>query len=557
MGKDTSTDAARGEYSPLVTDAGGSHDDGPSVYNYEHRDRKDRPWAWAYWLGLLVFVVGGVTAAINMNLSEYNDATEDYLANPDNCPAGSSGRGLLHADSDSDDSEWSSSKFGKHAWPWLLLTLVVSLVAGIGYVKMFEAHAEGMMVFGAVVQVVLCVVLGLSLLGGGAQSTVSGIFLLICGLVAAAIHWSMRRHFDLCASLFRIATTGLKANPFIFVLVLFLWGMLVCGVLVTVLLADFALANGHVKRDPYVEVKGLDPAHCVDGTGLEAPCCVWQPKPLASAYVVYAILFSLWTFCILFELKVFSIAGTITQWYFGPPGMSTKGTLLRSLGHGLGASFGSIVLGGLVLTILKILHFIVRAATSVRRNIFLMCICMAIRWILLAILSWLEFLTRFATIWASVKGDSFIQSGRQSTEMLKRNFLDSTIVWWFPPWVVGGTNFVLSILWGTIMYFLAVSEVAPGLKSSAGVFGCVAGVVAYLVLSLTTSMLLNIVEVVYFCYAIDKDTRVVSNAEVHEAYAKLPKVGAVVEQPEGEMMYGAPQPQDRVADQAPRVATLV
>lgn len=557
-----------GHYAPLVT-APSNELGRPSVYNYEPRVKRDRAWTWTYILGFLLFLIGGIVAATHRNARQYEVATSDYLAKYESCPAAHPiGRGLLSEFEGEGDGEvmsiWTSPKYTKKTGPWLVGTLVLSLAAGVGYVKLFEKWSKGAMVAGAILQVVLCFLFGIYLMLAG--SIVPAAFLLIYGGICLGVHLTMRRHYELCSRLFHIATKGLQANPCIIIVVLMLWGTLVVGVFITAVFVGFGLENGQILQNPevqygsHVEVysKTHEYKYCRDtSTGEDVSCCVWSLKPLAAAYVVYAVLFGLWTFCILFELKVFSIAGTVTQWYFAPPGASTKGTLTRSLRHGLGASFGSLVVGGLVLTIITLMRLIVRFATSMRRNIILAFVCMAIRIILLTILNWFEFLTRFATIWAAVKGDSFFNSGRQSTELLTRNLLDSTIVWWFPPWVLLATNLVLSASWGMIMYFVAIKGFADGMQGAALTFAITLGFITYLMLSLVTSILLNVVEAVYFCYASDKDTQMVSNEEVHEIYGLLPAKGAVVEQPEGQMMYGAPQNESATSPAPPQVATRV
>ena len=45
------------------------------------------------------------------------------------------------------------------------------------------------------------------------------------------------------------------------------------------------------------------------------------------------------------------------------------------------------------------------------------------------LLSVVEYLTKFATIWAAIRGGSFLDSGRGVTELLKRNAIDSLRVW--------------------------------------------------------------------------------------------------------------------------------
>lgn len=45
------------------------------------------------------------------------------------------------------------------------------------------------------------------------------------------------------------------------------------------------------------------------------------------------------------------------------------------------------------------------------------------------LLSLVEYLTKFATIWAAIKGDAFLAAGRAVTDLLTRNLLDSLRIW--------------------------------------------------------------------------------------------------------------------------------
>ncbi len=86
-------------------------------------------------------------------------------------------------------------------------------------------------------------------------------------------------------------------------------------------------------------------------------CCVWQVDSWVGPYMTLSNVTLLWSIFLVFEVRVFTIAGTIAQWYFSPPGLAAnQGTTMRSLKHALGASFGSLSLGSLVLTVVQLLR---------------------------------------------------------------------------------------------------------------------------------------------------------------------------------------------------------
>ena len=66
-----------------------------------------------------------------------------------------------------------------------------------------------------------------------------------------------------------------------------------------------------------------------------------------------------------------------------------------------------------------------------------------------------EVLTKFATIHAAVAGGSLLDSGKQVTELLKRNLLDAFTTYWFPTVVVHTTSCLLAVAWGAAVYLVS------------------------------------------------------------------------------------------------------
>ena len=103
--------------------------------------------------------------------------------------------------------------------------------------------------------------------------------------------------------------------------------------------------------------RDLSSSKCVDAEGMPVDCCIWQTDVWVAPYMTLSNVTLLWSIFLVFELRVFTISGTIAQWYFSPPGLnSSQGTTMRSLRHALGASFGSLSLGSLVLTVVQLLR---------------------------------------------------------------------------------------------------------------------------------------------------------------------------------------------------------
>lgn len=101
----------------------------------------------------------------------------------------------------------------------------------------------------------------------------------------------------------------------------------------------------------FAEARGGQKA-CINDKGDEVPCCGWKPAPWVPTYLSLASVALLWTAATLSQLRVFVISGTIAQWYWAVG--TYAGSTLRSLRYGLTSSFGSLSLGGAVLTMVQI-----------------------------------------------------------------------------------------------------------------------------------------------------------------------------------------------------------
>ena len=127
---------------------------------------------------------------------------------------------------------------------------------------------------------------------------------------------------------------------------------------------------------------------------------------------------------------------------------------------------------------------------------------------------------------SAISGERFVEAGRSAIELLKRNALDAFTVWWLPGVVVSMLSLVLSLCWAcvcaAIAWFSWHRRSSPG-----GPIFAVALVCFLLTLAIMDGLgrvLLNCLDAVFLCYAIDRDTSQVSNAEVHDVFAKNPGI---------------------------------
>jgi uncharacterized membrane protein required for colicin V production len=337
-----------------------------------------------------------------------------------------------------------------------------------------------------------------------------------------------------------VSAAGLHANPGLIVFAVAV--KLVEFVVVLPIFAFMFVSYTNGKVVPNGAREGRE--SCVDAQGQAVPCCAWSPDTWVPFYMTFASITMLWTIFTVGQLRVYVMSGTIAQWYFAPAGVSNsnKGTTIRSIKHALGPSFGSLSFGAAILTLVELARNAMEQARQNSSNDG-----MAIFWSLLSFFmecffQIIEYLTKFATIMASITGEDFMTAGRKATDLLARNFLKSYGVWWFPPVVMQSCAFLLSLVWGLIVfsfYWLASHSHKQGTSESIAL-GALSFFIALVVLSFFSSVLLAVVDATYLCYAIDKDTQTITKQEVHDVFSQVP-VGAVVEQPDGGVGYGNPR----------------
>ena len=122
-----------------------------------------------------------------------------------------------------------------------------------------------------------------------------------------------------------------------------------------------------------------------------------------------------------------------------------------------------------------------------------------------------------------------------------------------------------AVCWGMVSggayYVLHLGT--PALKGSlgavSGALGAAAGLTTLFVLGFLGGILLIVLDAVFLCWAIDKDSQTVSNPQIYEVMetVPLPNAGAVVQQPDGGLEYGDPrQSPSAPTYQAPPITRL-
>lgn len=165
------------------------------------------------------------------------------------------------------------------------------------------------------------------------QYALFGFIFLMCALMVYVIYSNWDR-IELTIRIVKTASEALNQNlALVFILpaltlVLFLF----CTPIITFM--AYGYTNGKLVPNP--DIVDHPETHCRQGT--DNPCCVWEPALWVPYYLYLSGFAILWSGMIMAQIQVFTISGTVAQWYFAQAESSTVGTTMRSLRYVLTAS---------------------------------------------------------------------------------------------------------------------------------------------------------------------------------------------------------------------------
>lgn len=270
----------------------------------------------------------------------------------------------------------------------------------------------------------------------------------------------------------------------------------------------YAIMNGEL-------VAGSD-SYCEGDAATD--CCTWKVDGWVPAYYVLAIFTVLWSALVMAEAQVYTISGTIAQWYFAATGSRVTGSIRHSLRNAFGPSFGTVCFSGLVLSFVRMIRAAVDSSQNeaAQQGCFVVILRCCVKFVLFAI----EFLNKFAINFAAITGENYCTSARLSYDLLKRNLLSPIFVEAISTRILVGISIVLSLVYAIVVCAILIS--ATNLGGDAYYVTALAWLFLLVLLILFTQVLDNVIDTVYICYAIDKDSGSVSKPEVHAVYLMLP-----------------------------------
>lgn len=349
-----------------------------------------------------------------------------------------------------------------------------------------------------------------------------------------------------CGSQFTTAGVFLSHQPVLIPLTLAFEVVMILFLAPLVMGLFFAYFNGEIVANDFATkvrtAPGQEGYTCFDQEGQEVLCCAWEVEEWAEFYLALGSVMVLWTTKLFFDLRLFTTAGSVQQWYYTPPDEPVSGNVGRSLGLSLTKSFGSICLSSLVMTVIEIIKRTARAQQARSDNFFVQC-CM---WVLQCLLRVLEFLSRFSVIHIAATGQPFFRGAREVTSMLKRNSFEAVTVWWLPEMVLDLAAFLVALVWGVASGFIAFGALSLS-TGGAALLGAVTTFFTLVTLQYFTSLIHSVVDAVFWCYMSDRDTGEVHSQQVHLIYDALPttKSSPPPSKEQCPIAFGGPAPDPR------------
>lgn len=333
----------------------------------------------------------------------------------------------------------------------------------------------------------------------------------LCGIIVWIIIINWHR-IELTIRIIGTASEGLARNMrLMLVLPGLIAGLFVYYIPIIVFLV-FARLNGRIIPNPKVEESGYA---CGGSTGVE--CCLWKEDGWVPAYYALAIITMLWSLTTMIEAQVYIISGTISQWYFCKADSSPPRSIRNSIRNAFGPSFGTINFSGLVFGVVR---FVRCAVDNARREGHEGIVYVILRCCVDCALSTIDFLNQFTINFAAITGESYCSSAKMSYELLKRNLLSAVVVETISSRLLFGVMFVVTVIYAIVV--CAILKAATSLGGDAYFVAVVAWALLFLILYYFVHVLDNVIDTIYICYAMDKDTGDVSRSEVHDVYVRLP-----------------------------------
>jgi len=424
------------------------------------------------------------------------------------------------------------------------ISLIVSVIMGVFIVYMFRTCAHKT-VWG-IIYFKIGSLFGMSLMMLGMGSMEGFITFLLIGLLTWFVYWIWTDELNVVAQLLAVSSQCLQDNPGILKTVLSLQVLVLVFVIPVVAFIYIAMLGGAPDVNPMAIYQNQSTKACADYVGRPVNCCASTQGAWVSYYLALSFIAMIWAFAFALEARMYVIGGTVCQWYFAPKGSKNfSGFAWTSTKHAFGPSFGTVSFGSAIMTAVEMMRQSMEKARQENEQNIILCMvqsCLECIW------QFIEYLSKFAMLQASMTGEAFCDAASNIFDLLTRNFLLAYGTYAFPSMILQIMSFIFALVAAAGAYGITwtMFEMEEEIMSEgyAAICALVTGIVVWCSLSYFTMILVNTTDAVFVCYAKDKDRNEIHHEEMHAVFEnavnrRREANGEIVRNPQGPYAYGA------------------
>ncbi|KAI8337162.1 plasma-membrane choline transporter-domain-containing protein [Chlamydoabsidia padenii] len=321
---------------------------------------------------------------------------------------------------------------------------------------------------------------------------------LVMGILYTYTIYSNRHRIQKTVSIIELACDVIRYNPGIMLVSLILLVIFITFTIIWITLFNRLWLIGYLFKDG-------------SSSGL------WIVNTDAYLLAVFYVFMYLWTASILINMQRFVISAITAQWYFhrnDANGQYSDKAWQTALTRASTTSFGTLAFGGLVLSIVQLLHLVTRYMKSyVKKSRPFVSIISMILGYIEALISQIN---HYVIGLAGITGDSFCLAAKSGTKMFRRNLITGLIGDLITRLVLYVGALVISLASGFGAYIFAGHQ----LHSSHGfIIGLIAAILPMYMSQFFSYTMMSIVDATFLCYAIDLDTGTVHLSAAHDVFS--------------------------------------
>jgi len=495
---------------------------------FEYRKRPYRDIFFTILYSAYMIVMGGIAiyAVVERNPDAIQLWKRDYVTNDTYCPYSPNATTFTDLETlrtgNYKEESFTYADFLRDSWYWIAGSAGGAVLVGIAYLHAVSNCAVFMVYATVSIGVLVPAAGGVVMIVLYSEPNSGGILLGLAFIFAVCMCLA-RKFLDQVGRLIDVGADGVKYNWELFFFVIIIKICLLVYLAILGILGIAVMADGYFIPNDDRGGRAMRDGECLDGDGDTVPCCEWKTKDWVKTYWVFLVLLMLWSVFLIFEIKVYVIASVISEWYFKEE--QGEGSSRLALANAFGPSFGSLCFGSLLLTVVSVVKWCLEKIKQKSPGNF--C-TRCLSWCIDGLLALLLPITEFATVRMAITGEGFIGAGIAITEMLSRNFLPTIAIWYLPPVVLVFsallTALAVSGVLATIAYKVFEHTNNPHAKDYAGLLLAIMFLIIFIVLIFFIALILNAMNAIYICFAIDRDNKRETKANVHEMMRGVPDI---------------------------------